>query len=79
MKLDIIMAVFFLFVALTTKRRKPYILCICFRALKAGVKSPLLVVPSYERFKQVELVTILGALEALYVVSFTSFFSLAYL
>ena len=37
------------------------------RALKAGVKSPLLVVPSCDSFKQVELVTILGALEALYV------------
>lgn len=37
------------------------------RALKAGIKSPLLVVPNYERFKQVELVTVLGALEELYV------------
>lgn len=37
------------------------------RALKAGIKSPLLVVPSDEHFKQVELVTVLGALEALYV------------
>ncbi|KAE8746063.1 hypothetical protein FOCC_FOCC007186 [Frankliniella occidentalis] len=37
------------------------------RALKAGVKCPLLIVPSYDKFKQVELVTVLGALEALYV------------
>lgn len=37
------------------------------RALKAGIKTPLLVVPNYERFKQVELVTVLGALEELYV------------
>nr|CAD7439392.1 unnamed protein product [Timema bartmani] len=37
------------------------------RALKAGVKSPLLVLTSHERFKQSEIVTLLGALEALYV------------
>nr|CAD7569783.1 unnamed protein product [Timema californicum] len=37
------------------------------RALKAGVKSPLLVLTSHERFKQSEVVTLLGALEALYV------------
>lgn len=37
------------------------------RALRAGVKSPLLVVPSSDTFKQAELVTVLGALEALYV------------
>nr|CAD7197728.1 unnamed protein product [Timema douglasi] len=37
------------------------------RALKAGMKSPLLVLTSHERFKQSEVVTLLGALEALYV------------
>ncbi|XP_034254907.1 putative aminopeptidase W07G4.4 isoform X2 [Thrips palmi] len=37
------------------------------RALKAGIKSPLLVIPTCEQFKQVELVTVLGALEELYV------------
>ncbi|XP_020284550.1 putative aminopeptidase W07G4.4 [Pseudomyrmex gracilis] len=37
------------------------------RALKAGVKCPLLVLLSDERFENVELVTLLGALEALYV------------
>jgi hypothetical protein len=39
------------------------------RALKAGVKAPLLVLPSHPTFRQSELVTLLGALEALYVVS----------
>jgi hypothetical protein len=39
------------------------------RALKAGVKAPLLVLPSHPAFQQSELVTLLGALEALYVVS----------
>lgn len=45
---------------------------ICFafiRALKAGVKCPLLVLLPDDRFENVELVTLLGALEALYVVS----------
>ncbi|KAL0276727.1 UNVERIFIED_CONTAM: hypothetical protein PYX00_004239 [Menopon gallinae] len=37
------------------------------RALQAGVKRPLLVLPNCERFKNTELVTLLGALEALYV------------
>lgn len=39
------------------------------RALKAGVKNPLLVVPQSQRFPESQLVTLLGALEALYVVS----------
>lgn len=39
------------------------------RALQAGVKSPLLVLLPDDRFENVELVTLLGALEALYVVS----------
>jgi len=33
------------------------------------VKSPLLCLPSHPRFRQSELVTLLGALEVLYVVS----------
>ncbi|XP_012287686.1 putative aminopeptidase W07G4.4 isoform X2 [Orussus abietinus] len=37
------------------------------RALKAGVKSPLLVLLPDGRFENVELVTLLGALETLYV------------
>lgn len=37
------------------------------RALKAGVKKPLLVLLPDVRFENVELVTLLGALEALYV------------
>jgi len=39
------------------------------RALKSGVKAPLLLLPSHPTFRQSELVTLLGALEALYVVS----------
>lgn len=39
------------------------------RALKAGVKEPLLVLPICSRFPESQLVTLLGALEALYVVS----------
>lgn len=39
------------------------------RALKAGVKCPLLVLLPDDRFENVELVTLLGALEGLYVVS----------
>lgn len=42
------------------------------RALQAGVKSPLLVLLPDDRLENVELVTLLGALEALYVVSFLS-------
>jgi len=37
------------------------------RALKAGVEAPLLYLPSHPRFRQSELVTLLGALEVLYV------------
>ncbi|XP_021916639.1 putative aminopeptidase W07G4.4 isoform X2 [Zootermopsis nevadensis] len=37
------------------------------RALKSGVKAPLLILPSHSTFRQSELVTLLGALEALYV------------
>ncbi|KAL0105085.1 hypothetical protein PUN28_016616 [Cardiocondyla obscurior] len=37
------------------------------RALKAGVKCPLLALQPDERFENVELVTLLGALETLYV------------
>ncbi|XP_067007765.2 putative aminopeptidase W07G4.4 [Anabrus simplex] len=37
------------------------------RALKAGVVAPLLVVTSHPQYPQAELVTLLGALEALYV------------
>jgi len=37
------------------------------RALKAGVEAPLLYLPSHPRFIQSELVTLLGALEVLYV------------
>jgi hypothetical protein len=49
-------------------------MCYCWgmfssRALKAGVKAPLLLLPSHPTFRQSELVTLLGALEALYVVS----------
>lgn len=44
--------------------------CFAFiRALKAGVKCPLLVLLPDDRFENVELVTLLGALEGLYVVS----------
>ncbi|KAG5893945.1 hypothetical protein JTB14_009692 [Gonioctena quinquepunctata] len=37
------------------------------RAVKAGIKKPLLVLEEHPRFEQAELVTLLGALEALYV------------
>ncbi|KAH8407245.1 hypothetical protein KR222_011121, partial [Zaprionus bogoriensis] len=37
------------------------------RAIKAGFKAPLLVVPQSNRFSQTELCTVLGALEELYV------------
>lgn len=37
------------------------------RALKAGVTSPLLVILPHQSYPQAELVTVLGALEALYV------------
>jgi len=37
------------------------------RALRAGVKNPLLCLPSHPKFKQSELVTLLGVLEELYV------------
>lgn len=37
------------------------------RAVKAGFKTPLLVIGSYPTFSQVQLVTLLGALEGLYV------------
>ncbi|EDV90694.1 putative aminopeptidase W07G4.4 [Drosophila grimshawi] len=37
------------------------------RAIKSGFKAPLLVVPNSKRFSQVELCTVLGALEELYV------------
>nr|XP_023021022.1 putative aminopeptidase W07G4.4 [Leptinotarsa decemlineata] len=37
------------------------------RALKAGIKKPLLVLEEHPRFEHAELVTLLGALEALYV------------
>ncbi|XP_044734564.1 putative aminopeptidase W07G4.4 [Chrysoperla carnea] len=37
------------------------------RALSAGVTKPIIVVDKYEPFKNCELVTLLGALEALYV------------
>lgn len=39
------------------------------RALQAGVRQPLLVLLPDERFENVEMVTLLGCLEALYVVS----------
>lgn len=39
------------------------------RAIKAGVKKPLLVVRKHPDFENSDLVTILGALEELYVVS----------
>ena len=41
---------------------------ILFRALKAGVTSPLLILPSHPSFENSELVSLLGALEELYVV-----------
>uniref|UniRef100_A0A1I8Q2Y3 Cytosol aminopeptidase domain-containing protein n=1 Tax=Stomoxys calcitrans TaxID=35570 RepID=A0A1I8Q2Y3_STOCA len=37
------------------------------RAIKAGFKSPLLLIPESKKFKNVELCTVLGALEELYV------------
>ncbi|CAH1966055.1 unnamed protein product [Acanthoscelides obtectus] len=37
------------------------------RALKSGMKAPLLVLEEHSRFPRAELVTLLGALEALYV------------
>ncbi|MGH0136834.1 UNVERIFIED_CONTAM: hypothetical protein FKN15_019826 [Acipenser sinensis] len=39
------------------------------RALKAGMQSPLLVCPAHSTFKESTLVSVLGALHALYVVS----------
>lgn len=43
------------------------------RAIKAGFKSPLLLIPESKKFRNVELCTVLGALEELYVVSFNLF------
>ncbi|XP_011290244.1 putative aminopeptidase W07G4.4 [Musca domestica] len=37
------------------------------RAIKAGFKSPLLLIPESKKFRNVELCTVLGALEELYV------------
>lgn len=39
------------------------------RAIKAGIKKPLFVLRKHENFENCELVMLLGALEALYVVS----------
>lgn len=39
------------------------------RAVAAGVKNPLLVLPESSEFPQADLVTLLGSLEALYVVN----------
>lgn len=39
------------------------------RAIKAGMKRPLLMLRNHPGFKNCELITLLGALEALYVVS----------
>lgn len=39
-----------------------------FRALKAGAKKPLVVLTSHNEFPYTQLVTVLGAFEALYVV-----------
>lgn len=47
----------------------PCIVLFAFRALQAGVRNPLLVLLPDSRFENTELVTLLGALEALYVVS----------
>lgn len=38
------------------------------RAIKAGIKKPLVLLQKHPRFKNAELVTLLGVLEALYVV-----------
>lgn len=50
------------------------------RAIKAGVTKPLLLLPAGEKFQNAELVALLGALEALYVVSnkFLQFFKYYY-
>jgi hypothetical protein len=45
-----------------------YQLIISYRALKAGIKNPVLILPSCGEFKNCEVATLLGALEALYVV-----------
>ena len=47
-----------------------------FRALAAGCKEPLLVRPVDEVFSDADLCALLGALHALYVVSYVSSFSL---
>lgn len=39
------------------------------RLIKAGVTRPLVVLPVHPRFEKAQLVTLLGVLEALYVVS----------
>lgn len=43
------------------------------RAIKAGFKAPLLWLPENKKFLNVELCTVLGALEELYVVSLNYF------
>lgn len=40
------------------------------RALKAGIRRPLLVLPDHPLFENAALVTLLGALQALYTVRF---------
>lgn len=40
------------------------------RAVKAGIKRPLLVLSDHPLFEQAALVTLLGALQALYTVSY---------
>lgn len=45
----------------------------CKRALKAGLRKPLLVLPEHSLFQEAALVTLLGVLQALYTVRFKMF------
>ena len=51
-----------------------YAFSLPYRALKAGHRKPILIVPNEYSFPNAFIVTILGALEALYVVSTFLFF-----
>lgn len=44
------------------------LICVSFRALKAGMQRPLLVCPQHQDYKTCRLVAALGALQALYMV-----------
>lgn len=53
------------------------LICVLFRALKAGMQRPLLVCPPHKDYKNNTLVAALGALHALYMVREDTLFTLS--